>query len=306
MLKTEKPLEVREIRELASSHKVIGILNMHKLPTKQLQQIRESLRGKATIRMSKKTVMKRSLEGKKELHGRLDGIKMEPALLFSNENPFRLYKILKDSRTPAAAKPGDIAPKDIIIQQGPTSLPPGPAISTLQKVGLKANVQGGKIAVLQDKVVCKAGEAVSEDLASVLNLLKIEPMEIGLDLVAAYEEGVIYGKDVLDIDQSKYISNLQAAVHQAVNLSLNTGYITKFTAEIAIQKVFMEARSLAIETDTMEKDFIDDVLAKAIRQAKALEGKVGPLGDGKNIADASESDQQDNKEVKHTEENNAQ
>ncbi len=46
MLKTEKPIQVQKMRELTVSYKVIGILNMHKLPAKQLQQMRESLGGK--------------------------------------------------------------------------------------------------------------------------------------------------------------------------------------------------------------------------------------------------------------------
>lgn len=276
MLKTEKPLHVQKIKDLAESHKVVGILNMHKLPAKQLQQMRESLKGKAVIKMAKKSLIKRAIE-EKQLQDKLEGRKVEPALLFSNEDPFRLYKILKESRTPAAAKPGDVATKDIFIPAGPTPLPPGPAISTLQKVGLKASVQGGKIAVMHEKIVCKSGEVVSEDMASVLNLLKIEPMEIGLDLITAYEDGVLYGKDVLDVDQAEYISSLQVAVQHAVNLSLNTGYITKFTAALALQKAFMEARSLAIETNALEKDFINDILSKAVRQAKALEGLTGTM-----------------------------
>ena len=221
--------------------------------------------------------MKKSLEENQALQQKLDGKKLEPALLFSNENPFKLYRILKESRTPASAKPGDIAIKDITIPQGPTPLPPGPAISTLQKVGLKASVQNGKIAVMQDKVVCRTGDAVTEDLASVLNLLKMEPMEIGLDLIVAYEDGVFYGKDVLDVDQAQYISDLQHAVHQAINLSLNTGCITSFTAPMAVQKAFMEARSLAIESNALEKDFIDAVLAKAVRELKAIESMTGSI-----------------------------
>jgi large subunit ribosomal protein L10 len=270
MLKTEKPAQVKKIKELTDKHEVVGVLNMHKMPAKQLQQMRESLRGKAVIKMAKKSIIKRALEDKKELQEKLDGKKVEPALLFSNENPFRLYKILKESRTPAAAKPGDIATKDIVITKGPTPLPPGPAISTLQKVGLKSSVQGGKIAVMQDKVVCKIGDTVSDDLASVLNLLKIEPMEIGLDLMVVYENGVIYGKSVLDVDQQEYLANLRCAVQHAVNLSLNTGYITKFTADLAVQKAFMEARTLCIDANITEKDFIDEVLKKAAREAMAL------------------------------------
>lgn len=298
MLKAQKQENAKKLGELAESYKVAGLLNMHKLPAKQLQQIRESLRGRAVIRMAKKTLITRALPEQEDLLGKMHGPAIEPALLFSNENPFKLYKMLKESRTPAAAKPGDAAPKDIVIMQGPTTLPPGPAISTLQKVGLKASVQGGKIAIMQDKVVCKAGEVVSEELASVLNLLKMEPMEIGLDLVAVYEEGVLYGRDVLDVDQSEYISGLQTAAMQAVNLSLNTGYITKFTAPLALQKAFIEARSLCVDADIIEKDFIGEVLAKAVREMRALEAKtgviVGDVSPAKTEAEVSVEEKKEN------------
>jgi large subunit ribosomal protein L10 len=273
MLKSEKAEEMETIKKLAESHRVIGVLNMHKLPARQLQQIRDNLRGRATIKMAKKSLIKRSVD-KKIIHEKMEGKKLEPALLFSNENPFSLYRILKENRTPASAKPGDVTTKDIIVTQGPTPLPPGPAISTLQKVGIKASVQGGKIAVMQDKIVCKAGGTISEDIASVLNLLKIEPMEIGLDLIAACEDGLLYNKDVLDVDQDQYIKDIQMAIRQAVNLSVNTGYLTKLTAPMAAQKAFLEALTLCVDANIIEKDFIDEVLKKAVREAKALNSKT--------------------------------
>ena len=144
----------------------------------------------------------------------------------------------------------------------------------LQKIGLKASVQGGKIAVLQDKVVCKPGEKISADVAGVLSLLKIEPLDIGLDMICAYEDGIIYDRSVLDVNVEDYISDIQKCVSQAVNLSVNTGYPTKLTIEMMVQKAFNETKSLCIETNVVEKDFIDDVLIKAINHAKALESKV--------------------------------
>ena len=37
---------------------------------------------------------------------------------------------------------GDIAPVDIIVPAGDTGIPPGPAIGTLTKAGIKASIQG--------------------------------------------------------------------------------------------------------------------------------------------------------------------
>lgn len=276
MTSQQKLQDVKDLQKLIEDHSVIGVLNMHKLPARQLGQIRHRLSG-TKIKMGKKSLMLRAIDGsgKKDVAKLKAIIEGPTALLFTNENPFRLFKQLKDGRTPAAAKAGDTTTKDIVIQKGSTGLPPGPAISVLQKIGLKASVQSGKIAVLYDKVVCKAGDVISRDTANVLGLLKIEPLEIGLDLVAAYEGGTIYDKSVLDVSVEDYLREIEDAVRHGVNLSVNTGYPTKQTIEIFIYKAFNETKSLAVEANILEKDFIDDVLLKAIRQARALEAKAG-------------------------------
>ena len=276
MLKEEKPKRVEELASMMDTYSAIGVLNMHKMPARALQQMRESMRGKTVIKMNKKSLIKKAMEKSKKKNMKVLEEKMTgvPALLMTNENPFKLFRLLKENRTPAAAKVGDIATKNITIQKGATPLAPGPSISTLQKVGLKTSVQSGKIHVMADKVVCKEGEKITTELADVLSLLKIEPMEIGLDLTCVLEDGTIYGKDVLDVSVEDYVKNLIRCVTQAVNLSVNTGYPTKLTAPIMIQKAFMEAKTLASERDIIEKEFIQDLLAKAERATKVLGEKI--------------------------------
>ncbi len=266
IMKSEKPKIVEDLKKLISGYKVVGILDMHKMPTKQAQKMRERLRGIANFKMAKKSLLKRAL-GSSQLTEKLGGV---PALLLSNENAFKLYKILKENRIPAAAKANDIASKDIIIPKGSTPIPPGPAISGLQKIGLKTGVQGGKIAILQDKLVVRAGENVGGDVVNVLNLLKMETMEIGLNLVAAQEEGTIYDSKILNIDAQDYINNMVLGVQHAVKLSIETGYLIPETVQPALQKAYLEAKTLCTETGILEKDFVDNVLAKAELQARAL------------------------------------
>ncbi|MBI2075634.1 MAG: 50S ribosomal protein L10 [Candidatus Aenigmarchaeota archaeon] len=270
MLKNEKPKEVEDLKNLMESYSLVGILNMHKLPTRQLQKIKKQLGSRAVIRMSRKSMLSRALDAsqKSALKEKIVG---EPALILSNESPFKLFRVLKENRASAPAKAGDIAKNDIVIAKGPTSLPPGPAISTLQKIGLKTTVQAGKIAVSQDKVVAKSGETVNDDMVGAFNLLKMEPMEIGLDMVVALEKGTLYDKSVLDIDIDVYLKNLQLAVQHAINISLHTGYLVPETAVLSVQKAFNEAKSLCIAANILEKEFIGDVLAKAVTEAKALE-----------------------------------
>jgi len=280
MLKKYKPEEVKRVEKLLNAYSVIGIINMHGLPAKQLQKIRDGVRGRAVITMAKKTILQKAFDNvdKKYIKELEKKIIHEPALLLTNENPFKIFKLLKEKRIPASAKAGNIAPADIIIPAGPTPIPPGPAISIFQKAGLKTKVEQGKISVLKEKCVVKAGETINEEIVGILGLLKIEPMEIGIEVVAVWEDGIVYEKAVLDVDAEDYLNMLRLSVSQMVSLSLNTGYIVKETAELAIQKAFLEAKILALNANIIDKSFMDDLLRKAVIEAKELEKLIKNKG----------------------------
>lgn len=273
MLKSDKPKKVEELKNLLETYNVVGILNMQSLPAKQLQQIRNNLKGIAVIKMSRKSLMKKALEGSTKKDIRLLEARMinSPSIIFSNENPFRLFSIIKSNRSAAPAKAGTIAANDIVIQKGKTGIPPGPAISTLQKLNLKTSVQEGKIAIIADKTAVKTGEMITSDMVNAFNLLKMEPVDIGLDVVAVWENGTIYGKDVLDIDVNDYRNRVILAVSSMINLSINSGYLVPMTADLALQKAFMEAKQLAIEANIIDKSIIDELLIKAIKESAEME-----------------------------------
>lgn len=273
MLKTQKITESEKLVKLIENYPIIGIVSIHKMPGRQLQQIKQMLEGKAVIKVSKKTVIshafeKSSIDGIKKLEEKLDG---EVALLLSDANPFKLYRDINKIRSPASAKAGDVALNDIEIKAGPTDLMPGPAITALQKGGLKTKVDAGKIAIMTDKVVCKAGETISADLATVFTMLKMQPMEIGLNVVAILEKGTIYDKSVLAIDEAQYAKDVSSAITAMINLSVFTGYPVAETVELMIQKAYREMKGLGIEANLLEKDVIEDVLIKAEREAKSVE-----------------------------------
>jgi len=242
----EKIEAVEKLSEMIKSYPVVGVLNLYKTPANALQKIKKELKGKAVIKVAKKSAVLLALEkaGKQNLK---EFITDYPALMLANLDPFRLYLFLQKKKTPASAKPGDVPAKDIEVKAGPTDLPPGPAISTLTKVGLPAKVEAGKIAIMKDKVVLKAGEKVSLELASALQLLKLEPMEIGLNAVAFDENGTVYKKEQLFIDEEKLLNDIQLAIQNAFNLSINANYPTKETVGFMFSKAQLQAKSLANE-----------------------------------------------------------
>ena len=275
-----RPEKLKAVDDLAfkiDKYPVVGILNIHKLPANAMQNVRSGLGDRVEIKIIKKNILMRAFEKVAEKKKLEEFIGAQPALLLTEMNPFKLYKFLDRNKTPASAKPGDKAIKDIEVNAGPTDLMPGPAISALAAVKIPAKVEGGKIAILGDKVVAKEGDEISPELAGVLQMLKIEPMEVGLDLVAVFEDGTIYTKDILAVDEDQILADMIAGYHQAINLSIETGFIVKEAVTIMISKAFNEARSLALEAGVVSKDIIGELLAKAVAEMKAVEKQVGEL-----------------------------
>lgn len=268
---------VKEFVELLDSYPVIGVVNMSNLPTKTVQQMRAKLRDKNTVlKMTKKRLMKLAFAQAKrkdiaELQKHFRGL---PALIFTKDNPFTLYAELEKTKSNAPAKAGQEAPKDITVKAGPTSFAPGPIISQLAKYGIKTGVEAGKLVIKQDAVVAKSGSRIDGDLASILTRLWIEPMEIGLDLRAVYEESEIFTAEVLHIDESEYKNKIQKAYMESLNLAVFTGYPTEESVKLLLGKAGREARALALSANILTDETTADILRKAHAENLSLSGSL--------------------------------
>jgi large subunit ribosomal protein L10 len=272
----EKKKVVKQVVDLINQYPIIGAIDMESLPAPQLQAMKSQLRGKVEILMTKRRLMKIAFEqaketkkGIEELIPKLEGM---PALLFTKENPFSLFKTLKKSKSAAPAKAGQIAPKDIEIKAGPTPFAPGPVIGELGALGIKSGVEDGKVAIKEDKIVVKEGETITADQAGLLTRLGIEPMEIGLNVTAIYEDGTIYTRSVLDIDEDKFMSDLNTAIAWGNNLAIDIAYPTKDTINILLGKAFIESKAIGIEANIIDEGIVDELLGKAERSMLSLKG----------------------------------
>ncbi|HXW98882.1 MAG TPA: 50S ribosomal protein L10, partial [Methanomicrobiales archaeon] len=202
-------------------------------------------------------------------------IEGQSALIFTNQNPFSLYKTLERTKTKMAAKPGEVAPQDIVVPKGPTNFKPGPVVGELQQAGIPAVIDAGKVRIKDTKVVVKKGDVIQKKIADVLTKLDIKPMDVGLRLQAAFYEKTIFRAEMLAIDDEAYRRDIALATRQAFGLSLSAGYPTKVTAAAIIGKAFSEAKNLAVEASVYEKDVMDAIIARASREAKTLKGIAG-------------------------------
>ena len=259
-----KTSEIESIKELIKSHGIFGMVGIEGILASKMQKIRRDLKGVAVLKISRNTLVERALTELGENFPEMDGyLDKQTALVFTNESPFKLYKLLEQTKTPSPIKGGAIAPVDITVQKGPTSFPPGPILGELQSVGIPAAIDAGKVTVKETKVVCKAGEVVSQKLATMLAKLEIYPLIIGLNLRAVYDAGVIYEPELLAIDESQYLSDISRAVQNAFNLSINTAYPTAATAPTLLAKAFSEAKNLGVNAVILEPGVMDALMAKA-------------------------------------------
>ena len=263
--------EVEELKNIINSYPSIAIVGIENIPAPQMQKLREKIREIGVLRVSKNRLIKRALE---EVGGKIkdlaNSISGQTAILATKENPFKLYKFIKESRTKAPAKGGEIAQHDIEVKAGETPFKPGPIVGELQKVGIPAAIEGGKVVIKKDKVLVRAGEEISKEIAQALTRLEIYPIEIGLDLKAVYEDGVIFTPDVLEIDEEKFRSELITAIRNAFLLAIDRKWTTPETINYLISKAYQDALALSMSISFPTKNSIEMLLAKAHAQASSL------------------------------------
>lgn len=273
-----KKKAVDELVELLEEYPIVGAVNMQYLPAKQLQDMRETLRDTAVIRMAKRRLVNLAIdrvqdkkEGIDKLRDYLTGM---PALIFTKKNPFTLYKTVEKSKSTMAAKAGQIAPKDIVVQAGPTGFSPGPIIGELGAFKIKTAIEGGKVNVKEDVTVAKEGDEISEKLAGILSRLGIEPMEVGLDIRAMYEDGSILDSKVLAVDESAYKESIKQLATEAINLAVYAAYPTKETTRIILGKASRDAMGVATQAAVPNRDTAPRLIAKAERQMQSVKNKA--------------------------------
>jgi len=273
-----KKVEFKELKHLFKEHSNFGIINITNLPSFQLQKIKSKLKEIMIIKISKKRLIKLAILELKDEVKNLDQLlpyleDCAPAILFTKESPFKIARILDKNKSSAPAKPGSVSPKDITIPAGPTNFPPGPIIGELGQAGIKATLEAGKVTIKEDKLIVKKGEIISKKVSDILARFSIEPMEIGLNLTAFYENTQIYPGDVLSVDEKTYIDNIKLAYIQAESLAINISYPIKETIKKLIAKAYLESKSISTKTN-ISTESISEQIAEATKIATTVEDNL--------------------------------
>jgi len=268
--------EIEVIKNLASKYKLIGVVDLSGLPASQLLRIKAGLFGIAELKMARNSVVERALKGlnKTNIDRVIENVKGKTALLFTNEDAFKIFKILKKNIAYTKAKAGQIVPKEIIIPAGPTNFMAGPMIGELGRLGLKTGVEGGKIVIKEDKLLVKQGETITSDKAGLMTKFGIEPIEVGLRLNLTYADGEILTRDVLNIDEEAILNSLANLSREAILLAIEIGYVADETINLLVSKAYRAASGMAKELKITTSENVGEVVKCVEKEALALKEKL--------------------------------
>jgi len=275
-LRNQEPL--KNLNNLLKTNKILGIVDVTSLPAPQFQKIRKSLKGQAEVFIVKRNLIeiffKQAEKTNKNVSKLLDNSNGIIGLIFTSENPFKIFKIVNKNKSKAPAKAGQTAPNEIVVPAGPTNFSPGPIIGELGALKIKAGINAGKVEIKEDSVVAKEGDEISFDLASVLTRLGINPMEVGLNIKSLYESGVIYDKKVLDVDETEFMNDLKSVISRSNSLALGIGYVTPQNVKLLISKASRISNTLADKTNYACPKTITKLIGKSHSHGVGLKNKT--------------------------------
>ena len=269
---------VKDLYEVIKSGETLAVIDIHGVPADTMIGMRAGLRENMAIRVAKKRLMRLAWEqaGKDldVLEELFDGA-VQPAVVSTSEfNSFEVYSELKKTEAGRAAKSGDVAPVDIIVEKQDTGMPPGPIVGELNSVGIPAKITGGSVHIQKQHVALKAGEVFEGDLGMLLGQIGIKPIVTGLRLCGTYEDGVVFSPSTLDIDFEQFKQDLIGMAAGGFNLACNIAWFTSQTMPTLLAKASGEALAVALEAAIVTAETLPHLIGRAQRSAMGIAGSL--------------------------------
>lgn len=269
-----KTVEVDDLADLINNNKVLAVADLRKVRARQIQELRRKFRGEVLFRCTKNNLLDLALKKIKNKPNLMDlkkHVKGSSVYIFTDKSPFKLSVLFEQSKTKMPAKSGDLAPYDIVTPEGNTGLPPGPIISEFTELGIPTRIDTGSVWISSDTVAIRKGEEITGKLASLLSKLGMKPMEVGINLLSAYENGAIYLEDVLKIDFEATKRDLQNAASNALFLAIASAYPDSDTMSILLAKGISEGKALSLKATVLDSEALPAILWTSFTEAATLE-----------------------------------
>jgi len=277
---------------------IVGVDNVG---SKQMQQIRGSLRANAVLLMGKNTMIRKAIRGHLEnnpaLEKILNHIKGNVGFVFTREDLVDIRDKILDNKVKAPARAGAIAPLDVKLPPQNTGLGPEKT-SFFQALSIPTKISKGTIEILNEIHLIKKDDKVGASEATLLNMLNISPFTYGLKILQVYDSGTVFAPEILDITPEDLRSKFMEGVRNVAAVSLAIGYPTVASAPHSIVNGLKKLIAIAVETDItfkaaeMSKEYLKDPskFASAV-SAAAPAASASPAKEAKKEVKKEESDE---------------
>merc|ERR1711963_895594 len=226
-----------KLENLLEEYPKCFIVGADNVGSKQMQEIRIALRGKAVVLMGKNTMMRKVIRGQIEknpdLEKLLPHIKMNVGFVFTKEELTVVRDLLLANKKAAPAKAGAIAPVDVTIPAQNTGMGPEKT-SFFQALSIPTKITKGTIEIIQDVHIIKKEDKVGASEATLLNMLKISPFTYGLIIQKVYDSGSVFSPEILDITDDDIKDMFMSGVRNVAAVCLQVGYPTMASAPHSI------------------------------------------------------------------------
>ncbi|XP_069105522.1 large ribosomal subunit protein uL10-like [Argopecten irradians] len=246
-----------KIAQLLDEYPKCFIVNADNVGSKQMQQIRQALRGKAVILMGKNTMMRKAIRGQLEknpdLERLLSSIRFNVGMVFLKGDLVEVRDTLLANKVQAPARAGAYAPLDVNVPAQTTTLGPEKT-SFFQALQIPTKITKGCIEILNEVNLIKEGGRVGSSESTLLNMLNISPFSYGLVIEQVYDSGTLFSPSILDITDDDLRSKFMIGVKNIAALSLAIGYPTAASAPHSLVNGFKRLLAISVETDYTFKE----------------------------------------------------
>lgn len=243
---------VNQLIRYCEEYKKILIVNADNVGSKQMQQIRVALRGKAVVAMGKNTLMKKGLNLHKDKNPKLqvllEHMKGNIGFVFTNADLTEVKKIILANRVAAPARVGAVSPVVVIVPAGNTGMEPTKT-SFFQALNIPTKITKALVEIINDYTLLKIGDKVGQSEATLLQMLNMKPFAYGLKVLKVYDDGELFEPEVLDISDDDLLAKFMGGVNNIASVSLELGIPTEASVPHSIINSFKSLLAVAAETD---------------------------------------------------------
>jgi len=246
-----------KIVQLLDEYPKCFLVEADNVGSKQMQQIRISLRGHAVVLMGKNTMMRKAIRGhlvnNPKLETLMNHIRGNVGFVFTKEDLVSIRDMLLANKVKAPAKAGALAPLDVSVPAQNTGLGPEKT-SFFQALNIPTKITKGTIEITNNVALIKAGDKVGMSEATLLNMLGISPFTYGLVVNKVYDSGSIFDPTILDITDEDLKTHILAGIRNIAALCLKIGYPTVASVPHSIINGMKNCMALAAVTDITFKE----------------------------------------------------